>query len=408
MASPENTLGTRNVLLPYELLREIFHQATFIPHEWDVNATSYIPGLFCIRDNLQLHAWREMLPLRRAIAQVSSRWRAVALEFLYGTFHDNEEEQKLVAFDSILSDYPHYASLVKRLSIRLKKKPNHHTLAAKVLLHCPNLLIIDFEGVFGSGHQDPMALSNLTGLSATLRQLDIINVPTETVFMILNQLPNLEILSISGVNDAILASDCPSVVLSNLRIVQFISRPRSDVIELYMGNIKAPRLTTLVIDHFFPRLPDDVTRHLRDLEFIFPYRMYEGWRADDLPNLRRLKICWECMDWDTFLSHLPMKQIVELTCNSITIDAISRSRTHLESTILTTLNGDLIPNLKSFTLNMEYKIIMLLSGEDDTASELRAWFIDLNAAFDQRGVDLYFCPTDLLRGKVLMGDILRA
>ena len=415
-ADSANELETPNTSLPYELLREIFHQATFIPHEWDVNATSIIPGLFCIRDQLQLRAWREILPLRRAIAQVSSQWRAIALEFLYGTFHDDGKDNKLEAFDSILSDCPHYAKLVKRLSMRLRREPDHNAQVARVLLHCPNLLIIDIEEVFGHDRLDSMTLSNLTDLSTTIRQLDLTNVPTNTVFTVLNQLPNLEILSISEIDDDVLGPDwtCPPfTVLPNLRILQLLFATYDDIIEVYMKNLKAPRLTSLSIrtySYSIPKLPDEMAHHLLYLEFVFPHNWLRGWRADDLPNLRCLQLRWQDLSWDIFRSHLPMKQIVELTCNlpSLNDDNLLRKRPLLDGMIGFTLDPNLMPNLKSFTLDMENMTRKLLSGEEDTGSGLRAWFTSLITAFDQRGVDLYFYPADLLHGKVLMGDILEA
>ena len=357
-----------------------------------------------------------MLPLRRAIAQVSSQWRAVALEFLYATFHDDSKDYKLEAFDSILSECPHYATLVKRLSMRLKREPDHNAQVARILLHCPNLLIIDIEEVFGHDRLDPMELSNLTDLSTTIRQLDIIHVPTNTVFTILNQLPNLEILSIGEIDDDVLGPDWtspPLTVLPNLRILQLLFSTYDDIIEVYMRNLKAPRLTSLSIrtySYSIPKLPDDMARHLLYLEFVFPHNWLRGWSAGDLPNLRCLQLRWQDLSWDIFRSHLPMKQIVELTCNlpSLNDDNLSRKRPLLDGMVGFTLNPNFMPNLKSFTLDMENKTRNLLSEEGDAGSGLRAWFTGLIIAFDRRGVDLYFYPADLLHGKVLMGDILEA
>jgi hypothetical protein len=75
--------------LTYEILRDIFHQATFIPHELDVAAISTGKGLFCFWDELHIRAWEEVLPLRIAIARVSRLWRAVALEFQFPVWFTN-------------------------------------------------------------------------------------------------------------------------------------------------------------------------------------------------------------------------------------------------------------------------------------------------------------------------------
>jgi hypothetical protein len=57
MTNPSSPQGDLTAMLPYEILRDILRRATFIPHEWDVSATSIFRGPFCFWDELHLHAW---------------------------------------------------------------------------------------------------------------------------------------------------------------------------------------------------------------------------------------------------------------------------------------------------------------------------------------------------------------
>jgi hypothetical protein len=173
-----------------------------------------------------------------------------------------------------------------------------------------------------------------------------------------------------------------------------------------------PQLTSLSIrtSYSIPKLPDDTTHRLLDLEFAFPHNWLGRWKADELSNLRCLQLTWQDLSWDLFRSYLPMKQIVELTCSLPLLNNanLSQKRAFLHDMLSFTLDPNLMPNLLSFTLNMEDGTRNLLLGGDNTGRRLRVWFTDLTISFDQRGVDLYFYPADLLYGKVLMRDILPA
>ena len=414
MADPANKQDKPTVSLPYELLRGIFHQATFIPHEWDVNYTSIIPGLFCMWDELQVDAWREVLPLRRAIAQVSRTWRAVSVEFLYGTFHDGAKIGIMESFASILSDCPYYGTLVKRLTIRLTGEPEHDAQVARILLHCPNLLIIDAHDTSSVGGSSLVTLPDLTVLSTTIRQLGIANVPTSTVFAILIHLQNLEILSIK----VMLESDRtppPLIVLPNLRMLQFISGCAATV-DIYTRSLKLPRLSALSINIYgvpqsIARLPNDMANRLLCLQFIYLFENLSGWNAEDLPNLRCLRLKWRHLKSEFFRSQLPMKQIVELTCDLVPFDDDDLSAIYqplFEGLMNFALDPDSMPNLKYFTLDIYNWSRNLLRGKDEIGSRGRAYFAGLKAAFDRRGVDLYCYLSSILHGKVLIGDILEA
>ena len=401
--------------LPYELMRDIFHRATFIPHEWDVNATSIIPGLFRNWDELHIRAWREVLPLRRTIAHVSRQWRASAIEFLYSAFHDVGKDGGLESFASILSDYPYYGTLVKRLTIRLTGEPQYNAQVARVLQQCPNVLIIDVQNLFGNDDPGPVTLSGHTTLSMTIRQLDIEHVSTSILFATLPHLPNLEILRLSEIHGSISRLDrtsLPLTVLPNLRILQLSSR-YVDLADLYTRSLKLPRLSALStnirsLTQPIPILPNDIAKCLLCLEFRFLSVNIRGWKADDLPNLRCLRLRRPHLESDFFRSQLPMEQIVELTCDLPLLRGtyLFRFQPDLDAMMAFTLDPILMPNLKSFTLDIAHWTRDLLCGKGETGSEFRTYFAGLITAFKQREVDLYCYQADRLHGKILIEDVM--
>lgn len=412
----ENSVKTQDIptmSLPYELLRDIFRQATFIPHEWDVNYTSIVPGLFCMWDQFQVPAWKEVLPLRRAIAHVSRTWRALSLEFLYGTFHDDDKGRSIESFASILLDCPYYGTLVKRLTIRVTGEPEHDARVAGIMLKCSNLLIIDIHDTPINGGSGLFTVADLTLFSTTIRQLGVANVPMSTVFAIIIYLQNLEILSIKLMLDSDW-TPTPLIVLPNLRILQFIS-PYSAPVDMYMRSLKVPRLSALSINicaipQWVPRLPNDMAKRLLCLEFIYPFENIRGWDAGDLPNLRCLRLRWRHLKSDLFRSQLPMKQIVELTCDLAPFEDnnLSTYQSHFERIMSFTLDPNSMPNLKFFILNLYYATRDLLRRKDQRGRGVREYFMGLIAAFDRRGVDLYCYPGNQLHGKILIRDILEA
>jgi len=314
-----------------------------------------------------------------------------------------------------LSGYPYYGTLVKRLTIRLTGEPQYTAQVARVLQQCPNVLIIDIQNLFGNDDPGPITLSDYTALSMTIRQLDIANVPTSTVFAILPHLPNLEILSLSEMDGAIRSPDRtspPLTVLPNLRILQLASR-YVDLADLYIRSLKLPRLSALStnirsLTQPIPILPNDIAKCLLCLELRFPFVNIKGWKADDLPNLRCLRLGWRHLESDFFRSQLPMKQIVELTCDLPLLSGASLSRYQpvFDTMMVFALDPTSMPNLKSFTLDIAHWTRDLLCGKGEIGSEFRTYFAGLITAFKQREVDLYCYQANRQHGKILVEDVL--
>jgi hypothetical protein len=218
MADPSNPQPQRDLTknLPYEILRDILHRATFIRHERDLHATS---GFSCESDRAyQLRAWKEVLPSRITIARVSRWWRAVALEFLYASFHETQNGRKLASFASMLSEYPHYGTLVKRLMIR---HPRKQALVSGILQRCPNLLIFSFIDIKyrGGGSLFSFLSSGPSILPMTLKQLDARCLSMDFILKLLAHLPQLEILILDGITSGVPIFDYPKIVLPRLRIL---------------------------------------------------------------------------------------------------------------------------------------------------------------------------------------------
>ena len=396
------------ISLPYELLRDIFHQATFIPHEWDLNFTSITHGSLSGWRMFQLRAWRKVLPLRRTIAHVSRSWRAVSLELLYGTFHDYANDGMMESFASILSDCPYYATLVRRLTIRLTGWPEHDAQVAGILRQCSNLLIISIHYKPRGIASGLITLPDLTILPTTIRRLSMVNVPTSTVFPILLHLQNLEMLSIKFMLHSNKAPT-PLTVLPNLRMLQIASNYAATV-EICSRRLQLPRLSALSIDCLgdsIPTLPNDMAKRLLSLEFIFPAENLRDWNADDLPNLRCLRLRWRHLKADFVRLQLPMKQIEDLTCNLPPVDD-SNLLPRIERTMSFILDPNSMPNLKYFTLDISDTTGDTLAGKDEVGSGVRAYLTGLMAAFDQREVNLYCYLSNIPHGRILMRDFLEA
>jgi hypothetical protein len=217
MAEPSNLQTNLADTLPNEVLREILYQATFIPHEWDVSSTSTFPGLFCSLDQLQIGAWKAVLPCRVALTSVSRRWRAVALEFLYATFHDRRNDS-LSLFASLLSVCPYYGTLVKRLTVwdPARDDARGEALVKMILRRCPNLLIFSFTDHYHHDQQPSPLLSFAPIFLTTLKQFDSRlgdSLPIGSISELLAHLPRLEVLMLTGIVGTLPYTNFTQIVL---------------------------------------------------------------------------------------------------------------------------------------------------------------------------------------------------
>jgi hypothetical protein len=348
--------------LPCEILRDILHRATFIPHEWDVNATVISRGLFCSWDEHQLNAWRRLLPIRITITCISRRWRAIGLEFLYGSFHDTQNGGKLALFSSLLSSHPYYGTLVKRLTIPLAVTTRNHALIFGISQCCPNLLIVSTINNRNSPNLSPSLLSNPSILPTTLKQLDagVITLPTSSISALLTHLPQLEILLLFDIGDDSSLTNHTKIVLPRLRVLQLVFLTRDDrVIVQFIESLELPLLSAMCIGVEskgpIPALPKNVSERLEYLGLCFRYNTINTWEAEDFRNLCRLRLHADHLSSTGFFFHLPMKQIVDLTCRlplSLTPRAHFTKHGGVELAMNSLLDPSMMPKLRTLCLDL--------------------------------------------------------
>ena len=412
MAHPSNPQVDLTATLPYETLRDILHHVTFIPHEWDVGATSIFRGLFCSWEEIQIKAWKKLLPCRIAISCVSRRWREIAVEILYGTFHDGYPKS-LPLFASLLSAYPYYGTLVRRLTIRLVNESDKSVMHSQILRRCPNLLILSIIPSQKYLALSKPILSDPSTLTTSLKQLDAIVycLSASSVLVLLAHLPRLEILFLYGIKSYSRATDT-KIVLPNLRILRLefhTDDPSS--ISSFTLSLELPLVSAMCIkvpsECSIPSFPMELSERLEYLQFSIYRNDIDAWEARDFRNLRFLRLPWRYLDLDNFRSRLPMNQIIGLTCDFHLFEPKSVLMKEsfgflLDPAMMPKLRSlALIPGAEPCTLNT---VLARILG----SLWLSAYYEALAASFGQRGVDLWFDCSDLwsTNERILVRDMI--
>jgi len=187
--------------VPPEIWLQIFQVATFIAGEWNVSATTSYPGLFTSWDALQLRAYKAVLPLRRAIVQVSRLWWQIGTEVLYASFHETtppyySQTQSLDHFERSLLSRPALGRHIKRLALRWPHKGSPSKIDHTLQL-CPNTRILSFYRVMDPAVYGPLEPRILVN---HVRVFDaaISDLSQKCIVHVLSSLPNVEVLHLSG------------------------------------------------------------------------------------------------------------------------------------------------------------------------------------------------------------------
>jgi hypothetical protein len=136
------SLSSFTPMLPDELWYEIFQLATFIPDELEIS-DMFRPGVFGDQSGRQRTAWKEVLPLRVAIQNVSRLWHSIGVGLLYQSFHYDYRNKNMQRLASTLCVKPSYGVLVKRLTLRLGTDNRFNAnVVLFILRSCPNVLIL--------------------------------------------------------------------------------------------------------------------------------------------------------------------------------------------------------------------------------------------------------------------------
>ena len=241
-------LSSFTPILPHELWREIFQVATFIPNELEVSHM-FRPGAFGGGwIGPQPLAWREILPLRLAMQNVSRLWHSIGVKFLYQSFHhdsmhrNGKDKDKPALLASTLRIKPSYGALVKHLTLELGMEKTINAEVTFILRSCPNALILSANV---SSPSIRVLWWDACSLLTSLRylQIDVYSLPISPTGSQIEFLP----LSVHGGHPAPIGP----IVLPNLRHFHLKNRYNRDAIlaiEEIFALLSLPCLTSLSLE----------------------------------------------------------------------------------------------------------------------------------------------------------------
>jgi hypothetical protein len=383
--------------LPPEIWLEIFRIATFIPLETNLLATTVEPAFFCLRHSYQVRASETVLPLRRTIVQVSRRFYQIGTEVLYTSFHidphlSRNPDRKLSLFSDLLASRPELGRFVKRLSlIRLDR---HEERNYRIISRCPN--VETFSSLLDSGDIGYWPWWQ-RGLSNTIRNLEagVHRVPMEDVLSILEMLPHLEILHLSGLTEYSIPHR--AVCLSALRFLTIYINPFYRDINSNLPRllpIQLPCLTTLVTNvgrvYATLFLPLDVWGQLEYLQVDTRYWL--ELRSEHFHSLHHLDLIIGSGSVHRWLDYFPFHQLVYLKLRAISnfLDDLDAWQQQVEQLVVLPLDTEAMPMLRFFDMEWSYSSIYENYHLHLRSAEGRDLFIQyietLVTRFEQRGV----------------------
>ena len=338
---------------PSEIWLDIFRLATCIPFETDISVNIVEPGLFCSSDHYQLEAVEKVLPLRRAVVQVSRRFYQIGTEVLYTAFHANplgirHPYRRLSLFSDLLVLRPELGRFVKRLSLvwsRHNEEKNY-----KIISHCPNMFIFSSPQyhLYNEGLRPWWG----RGLPKTIRSFDaeVYKIPVNDILSLLEMLPHIEVLHL-GALIGHLVPHAP-VCLAALRILSIyycvfhfnisLSPPLSPVMQL-------PSLTTLATDVLpVHAIPLDALRGLEYFQ-VSCQPKYRGHLSDYFDNLRYLEILTDYIGFWDWLTYFPLHQLECITVKPA-YHTLERWGEAFRVDFLMPLDAKAMPKLKRFEL----------------------------------------------------------
>ena len=358
LMSAEITSSRPLLDLPSEIWLNIFQLATFIPFETDVSVNIVKPGPFCSSDRFQIESFETVLPLRRAVVQVSRRFYQIGTEVLYTTFHANPSGvrhpyRRLSLFSDLLVLRPELGRFVKRLSLEWRDRDEEENY--KIISRCPNMFIFSSllpRDYYKHKHRRPWWGR---GLPKTIRSFDadVETIPVDDVLSLLETLPRLELLDLWNLTKNLVPR--APVLLKDVRILSIYhsiyheNTSPSPPVSLAM---QLPRLTTLVTDtpliHRRLPLPLSALRRVKYFQVCGPSNYLEHHHGY-FDKLRHLEIFTNSIgSWD-WLTYFPLHQLDCITVNP-TDDAVALWREAFKVDLFMPLDANVMPNLKRFEL----------------------------------------------------------
>ena len=304
--------------IPPEIWLQIFQTATYIPGEWDVSTTYPRPGMFTSWDSLQWRAYKDVLPLRRAIVQVSRLWWEVGTEVLYASFHEtalhqNTPMRALDHFERSLLSRPAFGRFVKRLAMTWSHK-RYAGQIDHVLQLCPNTLILSLYHSIAS-YRCPWEPTILPG-HVRIFDASVHSFGQKEVVQVISSLPSLEILHLSGLERGPEESRYHGTLRLPLVRLLSLTFQDQDGIEYWTPLLSAtdlPRLTSFSTNPGSTSLPFPIDIWQRITFFRCFVGRHDALKPEFLRSLTHLHWGTGAQPLRTQQSYFPLHQLHHLT-----------------------------------------------------------------------------------------------
>jgi len=410
------SLSSSSPSVPPEIWLQIFHTSTFIPGEWNISATASHPGIFSSADELQNQALKAVLPLRRAIVQVSRLWWQIGTEVLYASFHETPtyyhlQTQSIDHFKRSLLSRPALGCLIKRLVLRWPRKGSPSEID-HILQLCPNTRILSFYSADPARHVlwEPRILFN----HIRIFDADVLYLSQKCIVHMLSSLPNLEMLHLCGLG----RGDEESRYHGTLRLplvyflsLRFVGAQAIEYWTPLLSTADIPCLTSLSTNHngIVP-LSLSIDAWQRITFFTFPLGSYSVFEPGIFRSLTRLQLDLLTRIPIRQLSGLPFHQMSHLTMiyRSIQYGCVSQWKQTLEVFL-----GLEMPRLRVVELHWGddgiHSSLYSASGQDEY---LEAFFDYLESSahkFEQVGVQFREVYTrNIYRVPIPIKDVIKS
>ena len=398
-----------SMVLPYELWYEILREATFIPREFDVSATTFRHGLVAGYDKHHLRKYWKMLPTRAAIVKVCRVWHRIGTEFLYGSVHFVAWSNtvgtmwgRMAVFRKLLESRPEIGTLVKRLSLPCHPKKQ---AVAEILRMCPRITI--FSTASSRTSLDWWAP---TLFQPVLRQLDImIDKQSWSNFVsVLDSLIYLEVLymHLEGQFSA-LPSNGTWISLPALLLLDLSFQSPHEV-SGFVARFDVPRLRALSLSSGSPPVSQLLLPW--QLQTITSLKVYDvdSVHADDLQSLTQVYMTVHLsMVLPRLSAYVPFHRLEWLGLNLLQPPwCLGVWTSRCERLLAFPLDPTAMPKLQTLEINWGARRVV---DQDLTAtdrSEFVAFFQRMITIFEQRGVELIEPQLDLLHNPMSMHSIV--
>jgi len=393
--------------VPPEIWLQIFRTATLVHGESSVSATPSHPDEFSSFNRLQVHAYKAVLPLRRAIVQVSRLWWQIGTEVLYTSFHESRSYQsRTQALDHLersLLSRPALGCFIKRLGLRRPRKGSSSQID-HILQLCPNTRILSFYYTDPALHGpwEPRILVNHVRIFDAVAN----SLSQKCIVHMLSSLPNLEILHLSGLKSG--GEESRHHGTLRLPFVHYLSLTfyNDKAVEYWtplLSTADIPRLTSLSMNLGGASLPFSIRVWRRITFFNTLPGAYSALKPEIFRSLTHLQLELEEQPFTHQQGHFPFHQLSHLT---ILYRLIEHDRVHQwkqTAGVILALNWSEMPLLRVVGLQWGhygiYSSLIWALGKEPYFEEFLDYLESSAHRFEQGGVqfqEVYTCLSQLL------------